>query len=136
MKSNKGKRIVWWIRFYNIRYSWQSARISNFRTLYNWLIYSKLCAEGFAQSRYISWYVRYRPVIFLVRNGPFQMVHFLLNGLWNSCSVISTLPTHETVGQVSRTILNQMKEMKLESAEKLVLQSGKFYFRKNHVIHT
>jgi len=42
--------------------------------------------------------------------------------------VISTLPTHETVGQVSRTILNQMKEMKLESAEKLVLQSADYGF--------
>ena len=57
MKPNQGKRILWWIRFYNIRYSWSSARISNIRSLHNWLLYSKLHSKGFAQSRYIIRYV-------------------------------------------------------------------------------
>lgn len=42
--------------------------------------------------------------------------------------VISTLPTHETVGQVSRMILNKMKELQLANAEKLVLQSADYGF--------
>ena len=57
MKPNQGKRILWWIRFYNIRYSWSSARISNIRSLHNWFLYSKLHSKGFAQSRYIIRYV-------------------------------------------------------------------------------
>jgi len=57
MKSNQGKRILWWIRFYNIWYSWSSARISNIRSLHNWLLYSKLHSKGFAQSRHIIRYM-------------------------------------------------------------------------------
>ena len=53
--------------------------------------------------------------------------------LWINCQpntkvdislVIGVLPTHETVGTVSRNILNQMKALNLDNADKVLLNSG------------